>query len=113
MSGSVEFDLMAYGDMVGAILLAGVWLGAIVRLCRRRRWSPLRPVVMVAIIAASALVMADGLLARAAGGPLGSLFWIGTFNLWMALFDLRMSMSLARRRALVVLEPEPVEPASA
>jgi energy-coupling factor transporter transmembrane protein EcfT len=96
-------DGMISPEIAGALALAAIWTFAIARLWVRRVWSPLRPVVMVTVITASLGLMAEALLARAAGTPLPGLFWLAVFNLYMAIFDLRLSMALGRRGGLVVV----------
>jgi hypothetical protein len=89
-------------EIAGALVLASVWVVAIGRLWFGRRWSPLRPVVMVAVITASLVLIGEAFLDHAAGRDVDTVFWLAVFNLYMALFDLRLAMALGRRGGLVV-----------
>ncbi|MEL7138861.1 MAG: hypothetical protein AAFP67_07410 [Pseudomonadota bacterium] len=87
-------------EIAGVCVLAVIWMAAILRLIERRRWSPLRPVVMAVVCAGCLALMADTLVDWAATGDLRSTFYVAAWNLGMALFDLRLTLSLSRRGKL-------------
>ncbi|MEL6480807.1 MAG: hypothetical protein AAFQ75_05090 [Pseudomonadota bacterium] len=84
-------------EIAGVLVLAVIWMVAIVRLIETRRWSPLRPVVMTVVCAGCLALMADTLVDWVATGELRNTFYVAAWNLGMALFDLRLTLSLSRR----------------
>ncbi|MEM6422585.1 MAG: hypothetical protein AAF698_08345 [Pseudomonadota bacterium] len=81
----------------GVLLLAATWMVAIARMIENRRWSPLRPAVMVVVIAACLIAMGDAMLHYMQHGEVGAMFYLAAWNLGMALFDMKIALVLAQR----------------
>ncbi|MEM6679287.1 MAG: hypothetical protein AAF675_15595 [Pseudomonadota bacterium] len=84
-------------EVLGVLFLASVWMVAILRLLRRRRWSPLRPAVMAIVVGGCLALMADTLLDWVQTGELRMTFYLAAWNLGMALFDLMITVALDRQ----------------
>ncbi|MEO1775064.1 MAG: hypothetical protein AAFS07_08950 [Pseudomonadota bacterium] len=95
-------------EILGVLLLAAAWMVAIARMIETREWSPIRPAVMVIVIAGCLALMADTVVAFTETGELRSTFYLAAWNLGMALFDMKIALYLARRGKL---ERRPLLPA--
>ncbi|MEM6973025.1 MAG: hypothetical protein AAF577_09480 [Pseudomonadota bacterium] len=78
--------------------MALAWMVAIARMIESRRWSPVRPAMMVVVITGCLLLMGQTLIDYAETGTLRSTFYLAAWNLGMALFDCKMALILARRQ---------------
>ncbi|MEL6336033.1 MAG: hypothetical protein AAFQ88_05220 [Pseudomonadota bacterium] len=87
-------------EILGVLLLAAAWMVAIARMIETREWSPIRPAVMVIVIAGCLALMADTVVGFMETGELRSTFYLAAWNLGMALFDMKIALYLARRGKL-------------
>lgn len=103
-------------EVGGVLLLAATWIVAIARMIETRRWSPLRPAVMVIVIAACLVLMGDTLLTYVQTGHVRPILYLAMWNLGMALFDMKIALLLAQRGdikgAAMGDEPAPVATAA-
>ncbi|MEO0763436.1 MAG: hypothetical protein AAFZ09_16795, partial [Pseudomonadota bacterium] len=87
-------------EIGGVMLMALAWMVAITRMIETRQWSPMRPAVMVVVMAGCLMLMGETLLDYAQTGELRSTFYVAAWNLGMALFDCKIALVLSRRGAL-------------
>ncbi|MEL7173844.1 MAG: hypothetical protein AAFN05_12880, partial [Pseudomonadota bacterium] len=71
-------------EIAGVLVLAVIWMVAILRLIETRRWSPLRPVVMTVVCAGCLALMADTLVDWVATGELRNTFYVAAWNIRIA-----------------------------
>ncbi|MEM6487225.1 MAG: hypothetical protein AAF677_02965 [Pseudomonadota bacterium] len=92
-------------EVAAVLFLAIFWMFAIAQMIEKRRWSPLRPAVMLIVITGCLAMMGQTLGDYAVTGELRSTFYLAAWNLGMALFDCKIALVLARRGRL---KPGPV-----
>ncbi|MEM9784185.1 MAG: hypothetical protein AAF899_17130 [Pseudomonadota bacterium] len=84
-------------EVLGVLFMAVAWMVAIARMIETRRWSPLRPAVMVVVMMGCLMLMGQTLMDYAQTGELRSTFYLAAWNLGMALFDCKIALVLSRR----------------